>query len=144
MFVDYCKEILENYCDKIILPIDHVVLNGDEVIVRDEMLDDDIGYDIGNKTIELFNSYLGKAKRVVINGPVGYFEDERFSNGTRNIYKYITDNHIKALVGGGDSASSVNKLSNKELFYHISTGGGATLEYLEGKVLPGIEAISEK
>ena len=75
---------------------------------------------------------------------MGKFEDDRYINGTREIYKYIIDNNIKALVGGGDSISSVNKLGFNGKFYHVSTGGGATLEYLEGTKLPGITAIKER
>ena len=75
---------------------------------------------------------------------MGMFEKNSYANGTKEIYNYLTTNNIKTLVGGGDSASSVNKLSDPKKFYHISTGGGATLEYLEGAVLPGIGAIDEK
>ena len=96
------------------------------------------------KTIDLFENSLREAKRVIINGPMGLFEKEEYSHGTKSIYDSIVKNNIKTLVGGGDSASSVNKLSDKTKFYHISTGGGATLEYLEGKTLPGISAIDEK
>ena len=75
---------------------------------------------------------------------MGYFENELYATGTKLLYEFLTTNNIKTLVGGGDSAASVNKLSDKEKFYHISTGGGATLEYLEGKILPAIDVIEEK
>ena len=75
---------------------------------------------------------------------MGCFENQRYQEGTRALYQYLKDNHIKTLIGGGDSASSVNKLSDPSYFYHVSTGGGATLEYLEGTVLPGISVINEK
>ena len=87
---------------------------------------------------------LSSAKRVIINGPMGCFENPNYQEGTKEIYQYLTDNHIKTLVGGGDSAASVNQLSDPQKFYHISTGGGATLEYLEGTILPGISVIDEK
>ena len=79
-----------------------------------------------------------------MNGPMGLFENPNYSNGTKSIYDYLTQKNIKTLVGGGDSAASVKLLSNPEKFYHISTGVGATLEYLEGTPLPGISAIDEK
>jgi phosphoglycerate kinase len=103
-----------------------------------------MGLDIGPKTIELFKGYLKDARRVIINGPMGLFENSNYTIGTKSLYDCIIDNNIKTLVGGGDSAASVNKLSDASKFYHISTGGGATLEYLEGKDLPGISVIDEK
>lgn len=147
--LDFCKNMLDKYSNKIILPFDNVVstsIESTEYQVKDvkDMNDTDMGLDIGPKTIELFTSILNDAKRVVINGPMGYFENSNYAKGTKAIYDFITVNNIKTLVGGGDSASSVNKLSDPSLFYHISTGGGATLEYLEGKVLPGIDVIQDK
>ena len=128
--LDFCKNMLEKYQDKIILPLDSIVSSSIDDVnnqIKDiEKFDEfDMGLDIGPKTIDLF-------------------EKEEYSHGTKSIYDYIVKNNIKTLVGGGDSASSVNKLSDKTKFYHISTGGGATLEYLEGKTLPGISAIDEK
>lgn len=147
--IDFCKKMLDLYHDKIVLPVDHVVsVSMDSVVTNiksiDDTLSNEMGLDIGPDTVSLFCDVLSGASRVIINGPMGCFENDLYSNGTRAIYDYITTNNIKALVGGGDSAASVNKLSNKEKFYHISTGGGATLEYLEGKVLPGIGEIDEK
>ena len=147
--IDYCKNVLDNYKDKIILPVDAVVAkdindNNYKVVDINNISDTDMGLDIGPKTIELFTSVLKDASRVIINGPMGLFENDNYSKGTKQIYDFITSNNIKTLVGGGDSASSVNKLSDSSKFYHISTGGGATLEYLEGKVLPGIGVIDEK
>ena len=75
---------------------------------------------------------------------MGMFENNNYQKGTSSIYNFLADNNIKTLVGGGDSVSAVNKLSNPNKFYHISTGGGATLEYLEGKTLPGIASINDK
>ena len=146
--IEFCEKILNLYSNKIILPRDHVVstsLESDNVKIKliEETNDDEMGLDIGPKTIELYQSILKDAKRVIINGPMGCFENELYQNGTKAIYDFITTNNIKTLVGGGDSASSVNKLSDKEKFYHISTGGGATLEYLEGKELPGVVAIND-
>jgi len=147
--LDFCKEIMNKYSNKIVLPIDNIVsssLEDTNYQTKDikDMNNQDMGLDIGPKTIELFTNILKDAKRVVINGPMGCFENPNYAKGTKSIYDFITNNNIKTLIGGGDSASSVNKLSNPNLFYHISTGGGATLEYLEGKVLPGISIIHEK
>ena len=147
--IDFCKNILNKYSNKISLPIDNVVstsLESNDYHVKDieENTDLDMGLDIGPKTISLFTSVLKDAKRVVINGPMGCFENPNYATGTKALYDFITDNDIKTLIGGGDSASSVNKLSDSSEFYHISTGGGATLEYLEGKILPGISVINEK
>ena len=110
----------------------------------EENTDKDMGLDIGPKTIKQFCDVLSDAKSVVINGPMGCFENPNYATGTKALYDFITTNDIKTLIGGGDSVSSVNKLSNPSKFYHISTGGGATLEYLEGKTLPGISVINEK
>lgn len=147
--LDFCKSILNKYSNKIILPIDNVVstsLESTNYQTKDltNMTDTDMGLDIGPKTIELFTNVLKDAKRVVINGPMGCFENPNYATGTKAIYDFLTLNNIKTLIGGGDSASSVNKLSDSTKFYHISTGGGATLEYLEGKILPGIDIIQDK
>ena len=141
--LDFCKKILAEYQEKIILPVD-IVTQNKEIKNINCMDETDIGLDIGPKTIELFNSNLKEARRVVINGPMGVFEEKDFSKGTNEIYKCLKDNNIKTLVGGGDSAASVNLLGYKDDFFHISTGGGATLEYLSGKILPGIDVIEEK
>ena len=147
--LDFCKSILEKHREKIILPVDNLVASSKDdnvYLVKDiiDMLDGDMGLDIGPKSVLLFITNLKDAKRVIINGPMGYFENEVYALGTKKIYDYLIENNIKTLVGGGDSAASVNSLSDPSKFYHISTGGGATLEYLEGKVLPGIEVINEK
>ena len=147
--VSFCKKMLDKYKDKLVLPVDCVVSNSIDsknvdVVDVDHIEDDLMGLDIGPKTRELFCNNLKEASRVIINGPMGLFEDERYAKGTKTIYDFIVNNNIKTLVGGGDSAASVNKLSDASKFYHISTGGGATLEYLEGKILPGISAIDEK
>ena len=141
--LEYCQKILSKYQDKIILPLD-IITQNKEIKDIDSLTDEDIGYDIGPKTIELFENILSKAKRVIINGPMGIYEDPYFKKGTVAIYETIKNHHIKALIGGGDSAASANLLGYHDCFYHISTGGGATLEYLSGKELPGITSISER
>ena len=147
--IDFCKDIINKYDEKIVLPVDSLVSksidsNEYRVCDIDNIRDDEMGLDIGPKSIKLFTDNLTGAKRVIINGPLGLFENDNYSNGTKTIFDYIVSNNIKCLVGGGDSLSAVNKLSDPQKFYHVSTGGGATLEYLEGKILPGIGAIDEK
>jgi phosphoglycerate kinase len=141
--IKYSKNLLKNYEDKIILPID-IVTKDNKIKDISDMQDEDIGYDIGPKTIEKFSAILSKSKRVIVNGPMGVFEEKPFDNGTKEIYKCLKENKVKTLIGGGDSAASVNTLGFGNDFYHISTGGGATLEYLSGKPLPGIEIIDNK
>lgn len=139
----YCQKILSSYSHKIILPID-IVTKDNQIKDINNLKDNDIGYDIGPRTIIKFKEILSSAKRVIINGPMGVFEESDFSNGTKEIYNILKEKNIKTLIGGGDSAASVNLLGFKNCFYHISTGGGATLEYLSGKKLPGIEIINDK
>lgn len=141
--IPFCKEILSKYKDKIILPVD-VKLKSEEINDIDKLTNEDIAYDIGPKTIELFKKYLSTAHRVVANGPMGVFEEKEFTNGTRELYNYLSQNSIKTLIGGGDSISAINTLHINKNFYHISTGGGATLEYIAQDTLPAIEAIEDK
>ncbi len=140
--LDFAKNMLDKYSNKIVLPIDFIT----ETEVKDieEFSSDDIGYDIGPKTIKLFEKELEGAKRVILNGPMGLFEDKRYSKGTSRIFKYLDKNKIKTVIGGGDSASAVNSLGFADSFYHVSTGGGATMKYLENRSLVGIEAIEDK
>ena len=141
--IPFCKEILSKYKDKIILPVD-VKLKSEEIKDIDKLTNEDIAYDIGPKTIELFKKYLSTAIRVVTNGPMGVFEEKEFAKGTHELYNYLSQNNIKTLIGGGDSISAINTLHINKNFYHISTGGGATLEYIAQGTLPAIEAIEDK
>lgn len=141
--LEYCKNLLKKYPDKLSLPID-ILTKKNEIKNIDKMNDTDIGYDIGPNTIKEYQNILKEAKRVLVNGPMGVFEEEPFSKGTKSLYQTLSDNNIKTLVGGGDSAASVNLLGFTDSFYHISTGGGATLEYLSGRPLPGLISITEK
>ena len=141
--IPFCKEILSKYKNKIILPVD-VKLKSEEIKDIDKLTNEDIAYDIGHKTIELFKKYLSTAIRVVTNGPMGVFEEKEFAKGTHELYNYLSQNNIKTLIGGGDSISAINKLHINKNFYHISTGGGATLEYIAQGTLPAIEAIEDK
>ena len=141
-YVEFAKEMINKYEDKIVLPVDFVL----ETTTKDikDFSDGDIGYDIGPKSIKLFEKELESAKRVIINGPMGLFEDVKYQNGTKSIFKYLDKNKIKTLIGGGDSAAAVNKLGFDDAFYHVSTGGGATIKYIEKGSLVGIDAIEDK
>ena len=143
-YLDYCREILSN-TDKIILPVDFIVsdsLESDKCEIKETMEDNDMGLDIGPKTIELFRKYVDISKTIIWNGPVGVFENPLYQNGTKSICSMFNKNQT-VIIGGGDSASAVINLGYKDNVTHISTGGGASLELLEGKILPGIEVINK-
>lgn len=146
--LDFCKEMLDRYSDKIVLPLDSIVskeFDKDITLKINEQFDnDDIGLDIGNETIELFKQKLKECNTVVWNGPVGYSEVEKYSLGTKEILNYLSSKDKVVIIGGGDTASAAINFGYKESFTHISTGGGASLELLEGKLLPGIEIIDVK
>ncbi|MCX7927479.1 MAG: phosphoglycerate kinase [Candidatus Omnitrophica bacterium] len=134
---------------EIVLPCDHVVVdtidaNANTAIVGPEVPEGKIAVDIGPKTIALFESKLKNAKTVVWNGPMGVFEMEPFAKGTEAICKCLANLKATTIIGGGDSAAAVAKFKLQDKMTHISTGGGASLEFLEGKVLPGIAALSDK
>ncbi len=150
--IDLAKELLEKYKDKLILPEDIVVAAEfkneaeSKIVDADKIPADMMGLDIGPKSIEKFKNILKDAKMVVWNGPLGVFEFENFAKGTFEIAKLLADLKGKAItiVGGGDSAAAVKKAGLKEHFTHVSTGGGASLEFLEGKSLPALELIPDK
>ena len=137
--LDFCKEILEKYPDKIILPVDVLVntvyedVKNPELRLISEIKDDEMGLDIGPNSINVFERYLKDAKTVLWNGPLGVCEFSNFKNGTFKIMKYLVNNDIKTILGGGDIVAASAKAKLKDKVYHASTGGGATLEYLEGK-----------
>ena len=145
--LDFCKKILSEYQDKIVLPVDVAVTNeytnDEEYREKDitEISEDEMGLDIGSKTLELFEKHLSTAKSVIWNGPLGVYEFEKYKVNTDSLLKYLVDNNIKTVLGGGDIVAAAGVAGLKDKVYHASTGGGATLEYLEGKVLPGVEAI---
>ena len=146
--LDFCKKMLKEHQDKIVLPIDVITSedvdtpkNVKEIFISD-IKDKDIGLDIGHGSIKLFKSFLEESNTIIWNGPVGKFETEEFSKGTKELCEIIKNNE-NTIIGGGDTASAVINLGYKDAFTHISTGGGATLELLEGKKLPGIEIINE-
>ena len=140
--IDFCKQMLNEYKDKLILPID-VVTDLKECFITD-ITKNEKGLDIGPKTVKLFKQYLENSKTIIWNGPVGMFEEERYSNGTKGICEVLKNIEAIKIAGGGDTASAIKNLGYEQAFTHISTGGGASLELLEGKKLPGIEVIKEK
>ena len=148
--LEFCKNILEQYGNKIILPVDTVcskeITEISSFYEKDinNIENDDIGLDIGSKTIEIFKKVIEKSNTVIWNGPVGMFEMTKYSKGTKGICEALKLNKGKKIVGGGDTASAVINFGYKDYMTHISTGGGASLELLEGKILPGIGIIDEK
>ncbi|MGX4685788.1 phosphoglycerate kinase [Vagococcus sp. JNUCC 83] len=148
--VDLAKELLEKANGKIILPVDTVCApdfdNDAPTEIHESNIPDNLeGLDIGPKTIELFTKELQGAKTVVWNGPMGVFELPTFAKGTIGVCEAIANlKDATTIIGGGDSAAAAIQLGFADKFTHISTGGGASLEYLEGKKLPGVESISDK
>lgn len=145
--IAFCTNILNDYPNKIIIPIDIVetneISNNSNYNITDVSKIDEnkIGVDIGPKTIALFKEYIETSKLVVWNGPVGIFEYDHFANGTKELCKILSSLDATTIIGGGDTAAAVIKYGYKDKVTHVSTGGGASLELLEGKNLPGIEAI---
>ena len=119
-------------------PIDTVVYDADKIPADME------GLDIGPKTAELYAAAVKSAKTVVWNGPMGVFENPTLAAGTIAVAKALAETDAVTIIGGGDSAAAVNTLGFGDKMTHISTGGGASLEFLEGKALPGIEAVNDK
>ena len=151
--LDLAKSLLEKAQEKgvkIFLPVDFVVAkemseeSDSKVINIDDFTDDIAGFDIGTKTIKIFDEEIQKSKTIVWNGPMGVFEIEQFSKGTFEIANSLVKSKATTIVGGGDSASAIAKSGNKDKVTHVSTGGGASLEFLEGKDLPGIDCIDER
>lgn len=148
--IDFCKEMLEKHSDKIVLPIDVVCSKSieEEKDVREcfisDIKEDEIGLDIGKGSIKVFKDILSDSKTIVWNGPVGMFEKEAYSSGTKNLCEVLSKLDSTVIIGGGDTASAAINFGYKEKFTHISTGGGASLELLEGKELPGISIIEDK
>ena len=151
--LDLAKSLMEKAEQKgvkLLLPIGSIV--GKEFkpdteykyVPSDDMPDGWMGMDIGSQTIEYFSKEIRKAKTIVWNGPMGVFEFENFANGTREIARAVAESGAVSIVGGGDSAAAIEQLGFADKITHISTGGGASLEFLEGKVLPGIAVLMDK
>ena len=155
--IDYCKDMLakaEEKGVKLLLPVDTLCAKDfpdpidapvDTIDYPADQIPSDMeGLDIGPKTCELFASEVKSAKTVVWNGPMGVFENPSLANGTIAVAKALAETDAVTIIGGGDSAAAVNTLGFGDKMTHISTGGGASLEFLEGKALPGIEAVNDK
>ncbi|MBU3207409.1 phosphoglycerate kinase [Clostridium algidicarnis] len=151
--VDYAKEMMEKAKEKnvkLLIPVDNVIADkfskdATPIITKDENITEGyMGLDIGPKTSKLFSDEIKMAKTVIWNGPMGVFEFENFAKGTVEVAKAMAESNAVTIIGGGDSAAAVNILGFGDKMTHISTGGGASLEFLEGKELPGIVALSDK
>jgi phosphoglycerate kinase len=155
--IDYCKEMIdkaESLGKKLLLPVDTVVTSefpnpidaeiATEVVAADAIPADKMGMDIGPKTIELYSDAVKTAKTVVWNGPMGVFENPILAAGTKAVAAALAETDATTIIGGGDSAAAVNQMGFGPKMSHISTGGGASLEFLEGKELPGVAAANDK
>lgn len=155
--IDYCKDMLKKAEEKgvkLLLPVDCTIAKSFpdpidaeievKVVDADKIPDDYMGLDIGTKTAELFANEVKNAKTVVWNGPMGVFENPTLAKGTIAVAKSLAETDAVTVIGGGDSAAAVNTLGFGDKMTHISTGGGASLEFLEGKELPGIAALNDK
>ena len=155
--IDYCKDMIEKAekaGKKLLLPIDTTItasfpdpIDAEiaiEVVDSDKIPADKMGLDIGTKTAELYADAVKSAKTVVWNGPMGVFENPILAKGTIAVAQSLAETDATTIIGGGDSAAAVIQLGFADKMSHISTGGGASLEYLEGKVLPGIDVIADK
>jgi len=153
--LEFAKKVQEEAGDKLMLPVDVVVTDGNpfdgspdllqtKVVPVKEIPADWEGADIGPTTVKAITAILQGAKTVIWNGPAGIFEFEKFAGGTRGVAQALADSGATTIVGGGDSAAAVEKLGFAERMTHISTGGGASLEFLEGKELPGVAALQDK
>ena len=155
--ITLCTELLDTAASgsekKLFLPVDTVVAKGVDddsgmmTVSTGDIPEKLVGVDIGQKTVEMFSSELSRAKTIFWNGPMGVFESPSFSEGTKRIARLIADmtrDGARTIVGGGDSVAALGMLNLKDKITHVSTGGGASLELLEGKALPGVEALNDK
>jgi len=151
--IEYARDMISKAKEKgvkFLLPLDYIAgdkfdANANAVTTEDSNIPEGyMGLDIGPKTIELFSKEVKNAKTIIWNGPVGVFEFEKFANGTKAIAKVLSETNAVTIIGGGDSAAAVNQLGYGDKMTHISTGGGASLEFLEGIELPGIAALNDR
>ena len=134
---------------KFLLPVDNIIADkfdnaANTKVVGNDIEDGWMALDIGPKTVELYSKEIASAKTVVWNGPMGCFEMPKFANGTMSVCKAVADSKSVSIIGGGDSVSAVNQSGLADKMSHISTGGGASLEFLEGKTLPGVAVLADK
>ncbi len=145
--IELAKDLLD---EKILLPVDHLVAkrksqDAEKKVTPNAKIDDGwMGLDIGPKTIERFSEIIKRAKTIIWNGPLGYSEIKAFSEGTKKIANLLAESDALTIIGGGDTVAAVKKFNLTSKISHVSTGGGASLELLEGKELPGIAALTDK
>jgi phosphoglycerate kinase len=149
-YLEEAKRLMEEAGEKLVLPMDVVVAERMEEDAETEIVDVDeipagqMGLDIGPRTVELFEQHILGAKTIFWNGPMGVFEIDAFARGTEGVARAVAESGATSVIGGGDSVAAVRKLGLEDEMSHISTGGGASLEYVEGKELPGVAALPEK
>ncbi len=150
--IDVAKSIMQKAKQlgvKLVLPVDHLIADKVDAVSNTRVVTDVVpqgwmAVDIGPKTVDEFKKELRGAKMIIWNGPLGVFEITKFSRGTEDVAKFIAGLKAVSIIGGGDTASAIAKFGLEHAMTHISTGGGASLEYMEGKVLPGIAALNNK
>jgi phosphoglycerate kinase len=149
-YLEEAKRLMEEAGDRLLLPVDVVVAEameedaGSETVPVDGIPAGKMGLDIGPKTVDLFSEHISGASTIFWNGPMGVFEIDAFAKGTEGVARAVAESEATSVVGGGDSVAAVNKLGLEDRMSHISTGGGASLEYVEGKELPGIAVLPDK
>jgi len=149
-YLEEAKRLMEEAGDRLVLPGDVVVAEAMEEDAESETVPVDgipvgkMGLDIGSKTVDLFSEHISGASTIFWNGPMGVFEIDPFAKGTEGVARTVAESGVTSVVGGGDSVAAVNALGLEDRMSHISTGGGASLEYVEGKELPGIAVLPDK
>jgi len=149
-YLGEAKRLMEEAGDRLVLPVDVVVADAmeegaeSETVPADAIPSGKMGLDIGPETVELFEGHIAGASTIFWNGPMGVFEIDDFAKGTEGVARAVAESGATSVVGGGDSVAAVNKLGLEDRMSHISTGGGASLEYVEGKELPGIAVLPEE
>jgi len=149
-YLEEAKRLMEEAGERLVLPVDVVVADAmeegveSETVAVDSIPSGKMGLDIGPETVALFEGYISGASTIFWNGPMGVFEIDDFAKGTEGVARAVAESGATSVVGGGDSVAAVNKLGLEDRMSHISTGGGASLEYVEGKELPGIAVLPEE
>jgi phosphoglycerate kinase len=149
-YLEEARRLMDEAGDKLVLPVDVVADDRmeegakSEVVSVDGIPSDKMGLDIGPRTVELFEEHISGTKTIFWNGPMGVFEIDAFAKGTEGVARAVAESGATSVIGGGDSVAAVRKLGLEDQMSHISTGGGASLEYVEGKELPGVAALPEK
>src|SRR5918999_226515 len=146
--VDLAKELMANAGEKLMLPVDHAVApefkGGGEPVYTEAIPDDQMALDIGPDTVDTYTSIVNAAKTIIWNGPMGVFEMPPFDRGTVALAKAVAESGATSVVGGGDSEKAIKAAGVSDRISHVSTGGGASLEFLSGMELPGVAALTDK